>query len=127
MKTNKYKAFPRTLERFSAKYSENNVARGLGLVPDATGLGHSFPYCSQMTRVWLKILPGPATSPFPEGVTGSSLMCAEKAPGKDRIHKGIADALPENKFRNVPSSKHCFVCISPSDQQLFICDIKLFK
>lgn len=96
-------------------------------MPDATGLGHSFPYCSQMMRVWLEILPGPATSPLPEGVTGSSLVCAEKAPGKDGNHKGIANALPEVKFMNVPSSKHCFVYIRASDQQLVICDRKLFK
>lgn len=127
MKTNKYKAFPSILTRFSAKYSENSVARGLGPVPDATGLGHSFPYCSQMTKVWLKTLPGPATSLFPEGVTESSLVCTEKGPEKDGTHEGIANTIPENKFMNILSSKHCFVCNIASDQQLFICDIKPLK
>ena len=41
MKANKYKAFSSTLKGFSAEYSEKNVARGLGPVPDGTGLGHS--------------------------------------------------------------------------------------
>lgn len=52
-------AFTSTLKRFSAKHSGTNVARGLRPVPDGAGLGHSFPYCSRMMKVWLNILPGP--------------------------------------------------------------------
>ena len=56
---NWYKVFTGTLKRFSAKHSETDVARGLRPAPDGTGLGHSFPYCSQVMKVWLNILPGP--------------------------------------------------------------------
>lgn len=79
MKTNKYKAFPSTLKRFIAKYSENNLARGLGPVPDGTGLGHSFPYCSQMTKVWLRILPGPAHHRSQRELQGSTWCVLRKS------------------------------------------------
>lgn len=124
MKTNKYKAFSSTLKGLSAKYSEKNVARGLGPVPAGTGPGHS-PTLLPDDDGLAEILPGPTHQCFQREPRGPPWwVCAEKAPEDDGTHTG---ALPTPSQKTSSRMFPALALLCASDQQLFTCDMKLLK